>query len=286
MRATKWGAAAGLGLLVGAIALAGPAAAQDEHFPAGGWEVRQVATGDTDWSPAAASQVVDAATVELIKPDGTIGTSIETTNLGLASSAGDMITVEYALSGGADTAAGAIRLFYYDTPDADTLGAAPTAFVAADGSGALSLEVVADGEIGTLGLTYDASNDTAGTVTFSNLAVGKTEIRFVQPEQLDPDPPADELNCDDFATQEEAQAVLDADPSDPHGLDGDGDGIACESLPSGGQAGGSGNDDDDKDSLPVTGVSTPLIAGGAVALLAAGGVLWFAARRRRVTFTA
>lgn len=45
-------------------------------------------------------------------------------------------------------------------------------------------------------------------------------------------PPPD-LNCSDFATQEEAQAVLDADPSDPHGLDGDGDGIACESLPSG-----------------------------------------------------
>lgn len=38
-------------------------------------------------------------------------------------------------------------------------------------------------------------------------------------------------NCDDFATQEEAQAVYDADPSDPHGLDRDNDGIACESLP-------------------------------------------------------
>lgn len=45
----------------------------------------------------------------------------------------------------------------------------------------------------------------------------------------------DELNCDDFATQEEAQAVLDADPSDPNGLDGDDDdGLACETLPSGG----------------------------------------------------
>jgi hypothetical protein len=27
--------------------------------------------------------------------------------------------------------------------------------------------------------------------------------------------------------------VLDADPSDPNYLDGEGDGIACESLPSG-----------------------------------------------------
>lgn len=50
-----------------------------------------------------------------------------------------------------------------------------------------------------------------------------------------------DLNCDDFDTQEEAQAVFDADPSDPNGLDGnDNDGIACESLPSGG--GGSGDD--------------------------------------------
>jgi hypothetical protein len=44
----------------------------------------------------------------------------------------------------------------------------------------------------------------------------------------------DIYNCGDFATQGEAQAVLDADPSDPNGLDGDSNGIACESLPGGG----------------------------------------------------
>lgn len=39
-------------------------------------------------------------------------------------------------------------------------------------------------------------------------------------------------DCSDFATQAEAQAVLDADSSDPHRLDGrDDDGTACESLP-------------------------------------------------------
>src|SRR5215217_3378774 len=41
-------------------------------------------------------------------------------------------------------------------------------------------------------------------------------------------------NCSSFATQEEAQAELNRDPSDPNGLDGDNDGIACEDLPSGG----------------------------------------------------
>jgi hypothetical protein len=40
-------------------------------------------------------------------------------------------------------------------------------------------------------------------------------------------------NCSDFSTQEEAKSVYDSDTSDPNNLDGDGDGIACESLPSG-----------------------------------------------------
>ena len=36
-------------------------------------------------------------------------------------------------------------------------------------------------------------------------------------------------NCSAFASQADAQAVLRADPRDPNGLDGDRDGIACES---------------------------------------------------------
>ncbi len=43
--------------------------------------------------------------------------------------------------------------------------------------------------------------------------------------------PRDVYNCSDFRYQEDAQAVLDLDPSDPNRLDGDKDGIACESLP-------------------------------------------------------
>ncbi len=42
-------------------------------------------------------------------------------------------------------------------------------------------------------------------------------------------------NCDDFRTQPEAQEVYDyckfGDGNDPHRLDGDKDGVACESLP-------------------------------------------------------
>jgi cell division septation protein DedD len=40
-----------------------------------------------------------------------------------------------------------------------------------------------------------------------------------------------DCNCSDFATQAQAQACLNADSSDPFGLDGDSDGVACESLP-------------------------------------------------------
>ncbi|MFG3496733.1 excalibur calcium-binding protein [Streptomyces sp. NPDC047886] len=43
-----------------------------------------------------------------------------------------------------------------------------------------------------------------------------------------------DVNCPDFVYQEDAQAVLDRDSSDPHRLDedqGPDDGIACENLP-------------------------------------------------------
>lgn len=40
-----------------------------------------------------------------------------------------------------------------------------------------------------------------------------------------------DCDCGDFRTQAEAQRVLTAFPNDPFKLDGDNDGIACESLP-------------------------------------------------------
>jgi hypothetical protein len=40
-----------------------------------------------------------------------------------------------------------------------------------------------------------------------------------------------DLDCADFASQADAQAELQRDRSDPHGLDPDGDGVACESGP-------------------------------------------------------
>lgn len=74
----------------------------------------------------------------------------------------------------------------------------------------------------------------------------------------------DELNCDDFNSQEEAQAELDADPSDPHGLDADNDGIACEELSTAGDGGAADDDgaadatgdDADEGEVPTGGVAT------------------------------
>lgn len=40
-----------------------------------------------------------------------------------------------------------------------------------------------------------------------------------------------DCDCKDFKNQQEAQRVLDAFPGDPHKLDQDKDGIACENLP-------------------------------------------------------
>ena len=52
---------------------------------------------------------------------------------------------------------------------------------------------------------------------------------------------AQDTDCADYATQAQAQAVLDADMSDPNGLDADDDGIACETLPGGNMGGGGGS---------------------------------------------
>ena len=52
---------------------------------------------------------------------------------------------------------------------------------------------------------------------------------------------AQDLDCSDFDTQQEAQAVFNRDRSDPNDLDRDNDGTACDTLPRGGGNGGGGN---------------------------------------------
>jgi hypothetical protein len=50
---------------------------------------------------------------------------------------------------------------------------------------------------------------------------------------IPPLPSDGDYNCADFESRAQAKTVLERDPSDPHYLDGDGEGIPCEDLPSG-----------------------------------------------------
>ena len=64
----------------------------------------------------------------------------------------------------------------------------------------------------------------------------KQERSALTEEQRPSSPPYDpngqDRNCSDFDTQAEAQAFFEkTGPGDPHRLDGNGDGVACESLP-------------------------------------------------------
>ena len=54
----------------------------------------------------------------------------------------------------------------------------------------------------------------------------------------------DQYDCGDFDSQQEAQRVLNCDPSDPNNLDADNDGVACETYPYDDNGGGGGGDGD------------------------------------------
>lgn len=285
MKITRWGAAL-LGAAALAVAFAAPAQAQGGLFPTEPFSA-------FDWPDAAGepeastSSTVAADTITLTKSDGAVGTDATTPNLGLT---GDQLTVDYALSDGAETTSGAVRFFAYSSTDAEVGvgGQAPNVVAIADApSGTLTLEL-AGGAIGTVGVTYDASNPSTGTVTFTNLKLDGEPVSFlvaptVPPTTVPPtDEPVEDLDCADFDTQAEAQAELEADPSDPHGLDADNDGVACELLPDGssedgGEAPGTGTGG----GLPTTGTPVLAIAGVGVALLGLGGGAILLGRRRR-----
>jgi Excalibur calcium-binding domain len=113
---------------------------------------------------------------------------------------------------------------------------------------------------------------------------------------------AADKDCEDFRYQEDAQEYFDARggsaTNDVDRLDGDGDGIVCESRPhrpssgedsndsgtgdgqTGGDdessaGGGSSDDPVGQDALPFTGpASTPLAIAAAILLSVGGGLLW------------
>ena len=98
--------------------------------------------------------------------------------------------------------------------------------------------------------------------TAQEAKASRTDVRI-------PPMPADgNYDCDDFETRSpaigtttrwtrsQAVAVLERDSSDPHYLDGDGDGIPCEDLPQGGGYAADANSHSDSDNGPATGPAT------------------------------
>lgn len=244
-------------IALGSLVLSSPAVAQSEHYPDAAWQVRDVTCDpypDCTWVDAAESEVVDATTVTLSKPDGPTGTSIETTNLNLpVDTTETFMTVDYTADGDV-FANGAVRMFYYDHADADTIEDAPTSTAIADGSGTLSIPIPTGTTIGTMGLTYDASNDTDGAVTFNNLMVGDTSILFVQPVAPSPSPSESHspTPTPTASNPSAAPTVSQSPVAKPAGL-------------------------------PVTGSSLPWFLGGAAVLIGLGTGLFLLGRRRSPT---
>lgn len=124
---------------------------------------------------------ISASTAKLTKPEGVSpGVEFASFDLGIGTLAQEAIVrVEYATSDGASTSAGAVRMFAYYDKDADTLNDAPDHVATAQAESGNLLFTVPDGKkIGTLGLVFDASNNTTGVVTFSNLTIGDRPVSF------------------------------------------------------------------------------------------------------------
>lgn len=246
MRITRWGGAVIAGAAL-ALAAGSPAAAQDDFT---GWAGQIQLTGPTECQAEGTAEVTITATNPESEP-GEIWYTIKSEATGF-----------YAGSQNLDPGESAEYAVPYEPGAVYVIGNAGTH----PDPGMVTLPQVCEPE----------PTDTA-TATAEPTPSPTTEP---SPEPTQ-EPPGKDLDCADFETQEEAQAELEADPSDPHGLDADSDGIACENLPSAG-----GQDGDDKPGLPQTGSPLPLLVGGGLVLAAAGvGAVWLA-RRRGVGFTA
>jgi len=204
---------------------------------------------------------VTTTEIKLVKTDGAVGTDATIPDLGVT---GSQLTVHYELSGGATLDNGAIRFFAYTSPDANVSGAgqAPNVVaIASAQSGILTLDL-AGGAIGTVGFTYDASNASTGTVTFTNLMLDGEQLAFISecPEST----PATE------SPTPSASPTPGASPSP---------GVTAEPSTAPSTEAGP--------TLPTTGSSLPVVLGGAAVLLGlTGGGLMALARRRRTTFRA
>lgn len=133
----------------------------------------------------------------------------------------------------------------------------------------------------TTSTTLTSTSTTSTTLTVVNAARVRVAAGAVAPPAQ-----AADKDCDDFKFQEDAQAVLDANKSDPNRLDGnDNDGLACESLPRRSTGGGGGTTATTRPGTPPEIASTGSDLGGTAlagtSLVLAGALLARSGRRRR-----
>jgi LPXTG-motif cell wall-anchored protein len=222
------------------------------------WDLHSTVDNKT-WIDPPSGATVAQNKVTLVKPANG-GTEFATQDAGLTFDTPVDIKVDYDLSGGASYAAGAIRLFYYEDTGNNTLVDAPASHVAANAeSGTLIISGV--NKVGTLGFTYDGSNPAGGSVTFTNLIVGDTQVRFKKGACVDPTtappttPPA--------TTQPPASGEPSSDVTE---------------TPAPGVAGGG--------ELPVTGSAVATLSAlGGILLLGGLATFFLARQRRRPKFT-
>lgn len=189
MRKIICAAAGAVALAVGGLA---PAAFAEEVpgegfiFAESPWDTLDTGPGP-GWEPgledpSELSTFTGPRSVELTwaegNPESDLGTSAETTDLGVAVNATDEIVVGYELIDGASPAATAVRVFAQVDDEPIVFAAAPVG----DDSGTLVLELPTTGTVGHVGLVYDTSNGgVEGTVRFSDLSVAGESVLFVPP---------------------------------------------------------------------------------------------------------
>jgi micrococcal nuclease len=76
----------------------------------------------------------------------------------------------------------------------------------------------------------EAQATDVGLWDFQGSDTGSETVSESSDVEVPPLPADGDYNCGDFETQEQAQYVLENESGDPHGLDADGNGVACESL--------------------------------------------------------
>ncbi|WP_253739086.1 thermonuclease family protein [Halohasta salina] len=81
------------------------------------------------------------------------------------------------------------------------------------------------------GTEQQAQDDNVGVWSYEQSAPDSASHVSTTDDDVPPPPPDGDYDCSTFETQGQAQHVYEETTGDPHRLDQDGDGIACESLP-------------------------------------------------------